>query len=151
MSPEEDIEQARQLLGRRLRDLRRASKLTGRDLAREAGWHGSKVTRFEHGSQLPTPGDLETWCAITGSGLHLPDLLAAVRNIDAASMEARRTDAQRRGQQRRRQPIDVRQLARIEACLAEGGQIDATVVAELQAAGLPELARAITETTKAGE
>ncbi|AXK89979.1 helix-turn-helix domain-containing protein [Nocardia farcinica] len=95
-SAEEDAAQARQLLGRRLRDLRRASNLTGRDLAHEAGWHPSKVTRTEQGGRMPTPDDLRTWCAITGAQLHLQDLLAAVRNVDAVAVEARRARARQR-------------------------------------------------------
>lgn len=137
-----DIDQARTELGARLRQLRRSKRLTGRDLARLAGWDGAKVSRFEHGKQLPTSADLDTWCALTDSRVQIPDLLAAVRNIDAAQMEWRRT-AHLRRQQQPAPRIAPGQLAAIERALAEGGRVDAGLVADLRAAGMPELARVI--------
>lgn len=57
--------------GDRLRQLRKAAKITGTRLAELAGpgWQPSKVSRLENGQQLITDEDLITWCAI----LELPE------------------------------------------------------------------------------
>ncbi|MCM6775794.1 helix-turn-helix transcriptional regulator [Nocardia sp. CDC159] len=89
----------REALGLRLRELRRDAGLTGRGLARLAGWHESKTSRIEYGKQTPTEADLRAWCAHTGSMEQLPDLIATLRNIQAAYLEWRRllgTGTQRR-------------------------------------------------------
>lgn len=138
-SPE--IDRARTDLGSRLRHLRRSHRLTGHDLARLAGWDGAKVSRFEHGKQLPTPDDIDTWCTLTESRLQIPDLLAAVRTIDAAEAEWRRTAHRRRQHSVPR--IDTERLAGIEHALSHGGHVDAGLATDLRAAGLPELAAAI--------
>ncbi|MGJ6968781.1 helix-turn-helix domain-containing protein [Streptosporangium sp. G11] len=43
------VQQARQGLGARLREIRKDARLSGRALATLAGWHPSKVTRIELG------------------------------------------------------------------------------------------------------
>lgn len=80
----------REALGVRLRELRRDAGLTGRKLADLAGWHESKTSKIEYGKQTPTEGDLRAWCVHTNSPNQLPDLIATLRNIEAAYMEFRR-------------------------------------------------------------
>ncbi|MET9490922.1 helix-turn-helix transcriptional regulator [Nocardia sp. NPDC006630] len=80
----------REALGARLRELRRDAGLTGRKLADSAGWHESKTSKIEYGKQTPSEADLRTWCTLTGSLDEFPDLIASLRNIQAAYMEFRR-------------------------------------------------------------
>lgn len=77
------VEQAREVLGHRLRDLRRDAPLTGQELAHLAGWHGSKVSKIEHGRQTPSENDIRTWCEHTRALDQIPDLLATVRHIES--------------------------------------------------------------------
>lgn len=80
----------REALGLRLRELRRDAGLTGRKLAELAHWHESKVSRIEYGRQTPSELDLRGWCTYTNSLDQLPDLIATLRNIQAAYLEWRR-------------------------------------------------------------
>ncbi|WP_067829934.1 helix-turn-helix domain-containing protein [Nocardia inohanensis] len=84
------LEQAKEALGVRLRELRLDAGLTGTELARRAGWHQTKVSKIEYGKTRPTDDDVRTWCALTGSETQLPDLIATLRNIEAAWLEWRR-------------------------------------------------------------
>lgn len=89
------VQEAREALGARLRGLRRSANLTGRALAQRAGWDNSKVSRYEHGKQMPTVEDIRVWCTLTDSVVQIPDLIAEVRNIDASYLEWRRVSARR--------------------------------------------------------
>ena len=84
------VNEAREALGLRLRELRRDAGLTGRKLAELAGWHESKTSKIEYGRQTPSETDLRAWCAHTDSLDQLPDLVATLRNIEAAYLEWRR-------------------------------------------------------------
>ncbi|MGW0328989.1 DUF5753 domain-containing protein [Nocardia sp. NPDC003183] len=114
------VQEARQALGLRLRGLRLAAKLTGRDLAQQAGWNNSKVSRFEHGKQVPTSADIHTWCTITDSARQIPDLLATVRNIDADYLELRRVTARRLQQDVGRMEASVEQIRGYESDVIPG-------------------------------
>ncbi|MET9031014.1 helix-turn-helix transcriptional regulator [Nocardia sp. NPDC004168] len=95
--------QSKQVLGTRLRELRKSARLSGRELGNAAGWHWSKVSRIETGKQSPSEADLEDWCRICGAELVLPDLIASLRNARAQWAEWKRVAAgghahrQRRG------------------------------------------------------
>ncbi len=84
-------QQAREAFGARLRDLRKDAGLTGRALARMVGWQLSKVSKIEHGKQNASVEDIRAWCRCTGAEDQIPDLVAAVRNIEAMWLEWRRT------------------------------------------------------------
>lgn len=84
------VREARENLGTRLRELRKDASLNGQQLADRCGWHPSKVSRIEHGRQTPTENDIRDWCAATDSTLQIPDLIASVRNINAAYLEWKR-------------------------------------------------------------
>jgi transcriptional regulator with XRE-family HTH domain len=88
--PSNTVHQAREALGHRLKDLRKDAGLTGRQLALLAGWHSSKVSKLEYGKQTPTEADLETWCQHCSATDQIPDLIAAVRNIETMYVEWRR-------------------------------------------------------------
>jgi transcriptional regulator with XRE-family HTH domain len=85
------LHEARQVLGQQLRDLRRDAGLTGQGLAALAGWHSSKVSKIEYGKQTPSEDDIRAWCQHTSAEASVPDLIAAVRNIEAMYVEWRRT------------------------------------------------------------
>ncbi|RDI52748.1 helix-turn-helix domain-containing protein [Nocardia mexicana] len=84
------IYEAKEALGSRLRELRLNAGLTGSELARLAGWHQTKVSKIEYGKTKPTEADVRAWCTHTGAENQLPDLIATVRNIEAAYLEWRR-------------------------------------------------------------
>nr|WP_184830307.1 helix-turn-helix transcriptional regulator [Jiangella mangrovi] len=74
-------------MGARLRELRRDAGFTGRALAQSAGWHPAKVSRLEYGKQAPSETDLGTWCRLCGVTEQTADLVATLRNIEAAYLE----------------------------------------------------------------
>ncbi|MFE3190519.1 helix-turn-helix domain-containing protein [Nocardia sp. NPDC059240] len=94
------LQEAREALGQRLRELRRAVGMSGRVLAERAGWHESKVSKIERGTRPPSEADIRTYCELLDAPEQLPDLLATVRNIDSAYVEWRRvlSAGTRRGQ-----------------------------------------------------
>ncbi|MBF6326942.1 helix-turn-helix domain-containing protein [Nocardia transvalensis] len=84
------LHEAQEALGARLRELRLDAEISGTELARRAGWHQTKVSKIEYGKTKPTEADIRAWCSHTGSESQLPDLIATLRNIEAAWMEWRR-------------------------------------------------------------
>lgn len=84
------LREARQALGQQLRDLRKDAGLTGRGLADLTGWHSSKISKIEYGRQTPSEDDVRLWCRNTAAESQIPDLIAAVRNIESMYVEWRR-------------------------------------------------------------
>ncbi|MEV0621666.1 DUF5753 domain-containing protein [Nonomuraea sp. NPDC050404] len=99
-----NLNQAREALGARLRDLRMDARLSGLALAALAGWQSSKVSKIEHGKQAPSEEDIRAWCLHVQAEQHIPDLVAAVRIIETQYVEWRR---QLRSGTRRRQQSQV--------------------------------------------
>lgn len=91
-SPSSSIQEARRALGQRLREIRKDSGLTGRELAKRAGWHESKTSRLEHGRTPPSDGDIRAWTLICGATDQAPDLIATARGIDGQYVEWRRME-----------------------------------------------------------
>jgi transcriptional regulator with XRE-family HTH domain len=56
-----DFQQARIVLGARLRELRTGAGLDGKGIAERLGWQRSKVSRLENGKQTPSRTDLAEW------------------------------------------------------------------------------------------
>ncbi|WP_248962716.1 helix-turn-helix domain-containing protein [Sphaerisporangium perillae] len=56
------FQQARIDLGTRLRQLREAAQLSGKDLAARLNWQASKVSRIENARQSATEDDVVVWC-----------------------------------------------------------------------------------------
>lgn len=80
-------------LATRLRDLRAGAGLSGKDLAAAAGgWAPSKVTRIEHGQQLPSAADIEAWATACGASADTAQRL--LEQLEAA--ESKRTEFRRR-------------------------------------------------------
>lgn len=67
-----DFQQARIVLGARLRELRTGAGLDGKGIAERLGWQRSKVSRLETGKQTPSRTDLAEWAHAVGR----PDLAA---------------------------------------------------------------------------
>lgn len=91
-TPSSSVQEARRALGRRLREIRKESGLTGRELAKRAGWHESKTSRLEHGKTPPSDADIRAWTRICGVIEQAPDLIATARGIDGQYVEWRRME-----------------------------------------------------------
>jgi Domain of unknown function (DUF5753)/Helix-turn-helix domain len=81
------VNQARQALGARLREIRSEANLTGRALAASCGWHFTKISKLEHGTQNPSEGDIQAWCRVCSAEEQIPDLIATVRAIESMYIE----------------------------------------------------------------
>ena len=82
MSDQEPSESAKRALGIQLKELRRDNHISGVELARRCGWHKTKVSKIEHGTQSPTEDDIRRWataCAVEGQ---IPELIAVSREIE---------------------------------------------------------------------
>lgn len=90
MAASSTVHQAREALGKRLRDLRCDAGLTGRGLAILAGWHSSKVSKIEYGRQSPSENDIRTWCRLCHADDQSSDLVVALRDMEAMYVEWRR-------------------------------------------------------------
>lgn len=94
VSPSSSAQQARQVLGERLRQIRLAADFpTVRSLAAACRWHESKVSRIEHGRQLPSESDLRTWCWVCRAEGQLVELVGMARAVDSMYVEWRRAHA----------------------------------------------------------
>ncbi|MEU8687239.1 helix-turn-helix transcriptional regulator [Streptomyces sp. NPDC048665] len=97
------VKQARQALGRRLREIRKDAGLTSRELARRAGWHESKCSRLENGHTLPSDADIRTYTAHCAARGETADLIATARGIEGAYIQWRRME--RAGLKRAQQSV----------------------------------------------
>lgn len=84
------VQQAREALGARLREIRKDANLTGRALASVMGWHFTKVSKIENGARSPSEQDIRIWCSACDAAAQIPDLIATVRHIEAMYHEYRR-------------------------------------------------------------
>jgi transcriptional regulator with XRE-family HTH domain len=85
-----EVEQARQLLGDRLREIRKDARVSGRQLGALTGWHFTKISKIEHGHTMPSAADIELWCFHCGADDQIPDLTAAARGIEKMYVELKR-------------------------------------------------------------
>lgn len=81
------VNQQRESLGARLREIRFTSGLSGAALARLNEWHPSKVSKIEYGKILPSLDDIAAYCRDCDAPDQLADLTATRRNIDTAYLE----------------------------------------------------------------
>ncbi|WP_067470038.1 helix-turn-helix domain-containing protein [Actinomadura macra] len=97
---------ARQRLADQLKEIREDAGLTGRELARRAGWSAgvSKVSRIEHGHRPISAEDLRTWCeACEVSPERAAELLSELRAV--ANMWATHHQLNRGGLKARQEKI----------------------------------------------
>lgn len=92
MTSSSSVRQAREALGKRLREIRKDSGLTARELASRAGWHESKCSRIENGRTAPSYDDLRTYTLHCDAEDQTADLIATARNIEGAYVEWRRLE-----------------------------------------------------------
>ncbi|GLW16523.1 transcriptional regulator [Streptomyces sp. NBRC 13847] len=92
MPSSSNVQEARQALGRRLREIRKDSGLTARALAVLAGWHESKCSRLEHGRTPPSDADIQLWTLHCDAQEKAADLIATARGIEGMYVEWRRTE-----------------------------------------------------------
>jgi transcriptional regulator with XRE-family HTH domain len=91
-SPSSSVQQARQALGLRLREIRRDASLSARDLAALMGRHPSKISRIEHGHTTPSPADITAWTTHCGAEDQTADLIASLTSLESAYREWRRLE-----------------------------------------------------------
>ncbi|MFC4056186.1 helix-turn-helix domain-containing protein [Actinomadura syzygii] len=84
------VHEARGALGKRLRELRQAAKLSGRQLAESLSWPPSKVSKLENGRQTPTEDDIRSWARITNNEEEAEALLASLHTLEVQHAEWRR-------------------------------------------------------------
>ncbi|ATL64939.1 helix-turn-helix domain-containing protein [Nocardia terpenica] len=83
------VQEQREALGKRLREIRRRAGVSGRELARIKGWHESKISKLEYGVTRPSDADIRAYCRHCNADGQLEDLLATLHNIDSAYVEWR--------------------------------------------------------------
>lgn len=84
------VDEARNALGKRLRELRVAARLSGRELAESLSWPGSKVSKIENGKQTPTDDDIRDWARGTSAEDQIESLLHALHNLELQHAEWQR-------------------------------------------------------------
>ncbi|MEU8205875.1 DUF5753 domain-containing protein [Streptosporangium sp. NPDC049046] len=89
-SPSSSVQQAREVLAGRLREIRLDASLSARALAAAAGWHESKTSRIENARTSPSDKDIRTWCEVCGAAEQTRDLIASARAVSSMYVEWRR-------------------------------------------------------------
>lgn len=84
------IHEARDALGKRLRELRSSAGLSGRQLAESLSWPPSKVSKLENARQKPTDDDIRSWTQATGSEDEAEALLALLHTLEVQHAEWQR-------------------------------------------------------------
>ncbi|MGW1363503.1 helix-turn-helix domain-containing protein [Streptomyces chartreusis] len=79
-----DFQQARKVLGARLRELRTEAGLTGKEFAAKVGWQQSKVSKLENGRQTATEADVETWVEAVARPDVGAELLNSLRTMETS-------------------------------------------------------------------
>lgn len=82
-----NVHEARTALGKRLRELRSAAGISGRQLAGSLSWPPSKVSKLETGRQTPTDDDIRDWTRSTGSEREAEALLASLHTLEVQHAE----------------------------------------------------------------
>lgn len=83
-----DFQQAREALGRRLRELR--GQRTQRDLAVLLDWPQAKVSKLETGRQTATADDVTAWAAAVGAPETAAELAARLQGLETQTRSWRR-------------------------------------------------------------
>lgn len=84
------VDEARNALGQRLRELRRNASQTGKQLAESLAWPPSKVSKIENGKQTPTDDDIRSWTRATDSEDETEGLLASLHTLEVQHAEWQR-------------------------------------------------------------
>jgi len=81
------VDEARNALGKRLRELRTQARLSGKELAESLSWPPSKISKIENGRQTPTDDDIRGWTRATNSENETEALLAALHTLELQHAE----------------------------------------------------------------
>lgn len=84
------VQQAREALGARLREIRKDATLSGRALASVTGMHYTKISKIENGERSPSEEDIRAWCVACGADDQIADLIATVRHVASVHHEYRK-------------------------------------------------------------
>src|SRR5579859_7242482 len=85
-----NVHEARLALGKRLRELRTAAGLSGRQLAESLSWQPSKVSKIENGRQTPSDDDIQGWTRATHQEGETEALLASLHSLEIQHAEWQR-------------------------------------------------------------
>jgi len=85
-----NVHEARNALGKRLRELRQAAGFSGRLLAESLSWPPSKISKLENGRQTPSDNDVRAWTKATGSEVEAEALLASLHTLEVQYAEWQR-------------------------------------------------------------
>ncbi|RSM83220.1 XRE family transcriptional regulator [Kibdelosporangium aridum] len=85
-----NVHEARNALGKRLRELRTTAGFTGRELAEFLSWPPSKISKLENGRQTPTDEDIREWTRATHSEAETDALLASLHTLEVQHAEWQR-------------------------------------------------------------
>lgn len=88
--PSSTVQQAREALAARLRDLRLDAGITGRELAVRCSWSESKSSRIENARTQPSDADIRAWCRACDADDQAADLIAASRQSAEMYVQWRR-------------------------------------------------------------
>ncbi|WP_142217282.1 helix-turn-helix transcriptional regulator [Streptomyces sp. SLBN-118] len=102
-----DFQQARIVLGARLRELRTGAGLDGKGIAERLGWQRSKVSRLENGKQTPSRTDLAEWARAVGRSDLAPELAGRLAGMETLETQHRSWRRQLAGGHRARQELAI--------------------------------------------
>jgi transcriptional regulator with XRE-family HTH domain len=85
-----NVHEARNALGKRLRELRQEVGVSGRQLAESLSWPPSKVSKLENGRQTPSDDDIRAWTRATNSEAETEALLASLHTLEVQHAEWQR-------------------------------------------------------------
>lgn len=85
-----NVHEARNALGKRLRELRQQANLSGRQLAESLSWPPSKVSKLENGRQTPTDEDIRGWTRATNSEGETEALISSLHTLEIQHAEWQR-------------------------------------------------------------
>ncbi|GAB3174049.1 helix-turn-helix transcriptional regulator [Myceligenerans halotolerans] len=74
----------------RLREIRRAAGLTGKQLADSLSWQASKVSKLEHAKQSPSDEDIRAWCRACNAEREAEALIVKLHTLETRHAEWRR-------------------------------------------------------------
>ncbi|WP_405795352.1 helix-turn-helix domain-containing protein [Streptomyces sp. NBC_01506] len=92
VSGSSSVQQARQVLADRLREMCGDAGLDGKTLAAACGWHPSKVSRIAAAKTAPSADDIRAWCRACGAEDQTDDLIASLRAVEGMWIEWRRME-----------------------------------------------------------
>ncbi|MGW7555536.1 helix-turn-helix domain-containing protein [Streptomyces rimosus] len=92
LSGSSSVQQARQALANRLRELCTDAGLDGKSLAAACGWHPSKVSRISTAKTAPSADDIRAWCQACGAQGETEDLIASLRAVEGMWVSWRRME-----------------------------------------------------------